>query len=154
MPLGIYFHIPFCKKKCNYCGFYSITDLSLEKNFIDALLTEIEYKKKILKQINDKYNQTTVFIGGGTPSLLSPENIIKIIKKIREYVVKIKEFTIEVNPESLTEDKLKIFRDTGINRISIGVQSFDDRILEFLGRPHRLKDVTKSLEMANKYFEC
>lgn len=153
MPFGIYFHIPFCRKKCNYCGFYSITDLNLENNFIDALLNEIEKKKEILKQLYYKYNEITAFIGGGTPSLMSSKNLIRFTNKIKEYKNRIIEFTIEVNPESLTEDKLKIYRDIGINRISIGIQSFDDKVLEFLGRPHRLKDAIKTLTIANKYFD-
>lgn len=153
MPFGIYIHIPFCKKKCNYCAFYSIRNSNLESDFTNALVKEIEEKKNILDSLYKKYQKVTIFIGGGTPTLLSTINLAKIIEKLYKYIDKVTEFTIEANPESLTEEKVKMYRSIGINRISIGIQSFDDKVLEFLGRPHRLNDSLNAFFIANKHFE-
>jgi oxygen-independent coproporphyrinogen-3 oxidase len=151
MTLGIYFHIPFCKSKCNYCGFYSITNQSLTDSFIDAILKEIDNKQKLLYELSQKHKKITIFFGGGTPTLLSVKDIKKLTDKLKNLMDKVIEFTIEANPESITEKKLKFYRSIGINRISIGVQSFDDKVLNFLGRPHRLKDAIKALEISKKY---
>lgn len=153
MSFGIYIHIPFCKKKCNYCAFYSITNLDHENAFTKALIKEIEDKRELIEQLYKKYKQITMFIGGGTPTLLTTKNLIKIIEKLNNYMDKVVEFTIEANPESLTEKKVMTYKRLGINRISIGIQSFDDDVLKFLGRPHRLKEALKAIEIANKHFE-
>lgn len=155
MPLGIYIHIPFCKSKCYYCGFYSITDISLENAYTKALLKEIEHKFAYFSHVIEKFKNITIFIGGGTPSFLSEENISLILEKILNQTKgkKILEFTIETNPESISEKKIKIYRSFNINRISLGLQSFDNKVLEFLGRPHSLETALKSYEILSKYFE-
>ncbi|MCX7770216.1 MAG: radical SAM family heme chaperone HemW [Proteobacteria bacterium] len=153
MTFGIYFHVPFCRSKCYYCGFYSITNLSLQDDYINALLKEIYNKKILIYELSKKYKKITIFLGGGTPTLLKLKNLEKILNSIKDFMDKVIEFTIEANPESVTKEKIEIYRSFGINRISIGIQSFDDDVLSFLGRPHRLKDSLKALEIAKKYFD-
>ena len=118
--MNTYIHIPFCTKKCNYCSFTSVDKLTLKNIYIDALLQEINhyYKKEL---------QNTIYIGGGTPSLLSIndfENILELFNYDKNT-----EITVEVNPESATKEYLKGLLSLGINRLSIGIQSFDDNIV-------------------------
>ena len=134
--LSIYVHIPFCKRKCNYCDFVSFggCDISLQKDYINALCKEIG----AFSLIAEEYKVVTVFIGGGTPSYIPAEYIGKILEKIREtFTVDDNcEITIEGNPDSLTRDKLILYRKYGINRLSIGLQSANDEMLNILGRIH------------------
>jgi|AntAceMinimDraft_17_1070374.scaffolds.fasta_scaffold00901_3 oxygen-independent coproporphyrinogen-3 oxidase len=134
---GIYIHIPFCKKKCNYCNFFSVTSLKNKPEFIDALLKEIEIQKNYLNKEIIK----TIYFGGGTPSLLSQDEINKIIDKLYKYhtIDKDAEITLEANPDDLTKNKIKKLKNTPVNRLSIGVQSFFDYDLTFLGRIHNAK---------------
>jgi oxygen-independent coproporphyrinogen III oxidase len=144
---GIYFHIPFCEKKCIYCDFYSIETnanhkIDIMHSFISSLVKEISLRKdEVLKS-----KPNTIFIGGGTPNVLPLsllEKILSVIYHTFYEPLDIVEYTIESNPEFITEDKLKLFSDYGINRISIGIQSFDDKALHILGR---LSDSNKNLE--------
>lgn len=132
---GIYLHIPFCKTKCIYCDFYSVTnkDDSIEK-FVTCLIKEIKLNKNRLS--NFKYD--TIFFGGGTPSVLTEKQLEKILNALYQFydINKDAEITLECNPGEINYEKLKYFRHIGINRLSIGFQSFNEKNLKFLGRLH------------------
>ncbi len=137
MEIGVYVHIPFCIKKCYYCDFVSYPNkFEMQKKYIKKLIEEIEDNKEKLK--NNEI--TTIYIGGGTPSSINPELIKNIINKICELGnVENKEnieITIEVNPGTVTKEKLQMYRDCGINRLSIGLQSTNNRLLKEIGRIH------------------
>lgn len=146
--MSIYIHIPFCNNICTYCDFCKII---YNKKYINNYLDSLE--KEIKTRYKDEFINT-IYIGGGTPSSLEDDelirlmNIIKIFKLNNDY-----EFTIECNIESITENKLRIMKEYGINRISIGVQSFDDKIIKLLGRRHNKKDVYNKIEIVKKYFD-
>lgn len=132
MP-GIYIHIPFCKKKCAYCDFYSVGYSNFTPDFSNLLIKELAlYKSYPEKEVK------TVYFGGGTPSLLPPDELKKILDAIFEQmeVNNDAEITLEVNPDDITNLLLKEYRTMGINRLSIGIQSFHDKELQFLGRRH------------------
>lgn len=139
---GLYIHIPFCKKKCPYCSFYSTTALDRIDEFAAALLTEMNLYRSLWRRFD------TLYIGGGTPSLLSIRHFDKILTHIRKtfHVVKDAEITVEINPADLNRHDLHALRQLGINRISIGVQSFDDDILFFLGRRHTVAQAHDVIE--------
>ena len=143
--LSIYFHFPFCQKKCNYCDFYSTATTEKEiYDYIDALSLELDfYREKI-----ESSNIETIYCGGGTPSILSVEQwhyfYEKVILKLD--IVRGTEFTIECNPESFTAEKAKAWHSFGVNRLSIGVQSFDDRELEVMGRIHNSQKAISVLD--------
>ena len=151
--MELYIHIPFCKKKCDYCDFYSI--MPCEKNNLET------YIPTLLKEITlagNKYGNrdiSTIFIGGGTPSLLTNAQLDSIFETLKKSfnLSKVEEITIESNPESITEVFLKHCKDLGINRISIGVQSLFDDNLKAVGRIHDKKTALESLKLANKYFD-
>ena len=132
---GIYLHIPFCKTKCIYCDFYSVTkrEDSIDE-FIDCLIKEIKLNQKTLKN----HTFDTIFFGGGTPSVLSAQQIEKILNQLDKFydLDKNIEVTLECNPGEINFEKLRDFRGLGINRLSIGFQSFNDSLLKFLGRLH------------------
>ncbi|MDR2836638.1 MAG: radical SAM family heme chaperone HemW [Bacteroidales bacterium] len=144
---GLYFHIPFCKKKCYYCDFYSSNNISLVNEFIVCLEKEILLKKNFL---SDKII-STIYFGGGTPSLLTINQLEKILNftfknfKFSAFV----EISIEVNPENASLDYLKELNNLKFNRISIGVQSLDDNILKFLNRHHSANTAIQSVLYAN-----
>lgn len=134
--LSLYVHIPFCKGKCNYCDFLSFggCGYSSQKQYITALCKEIE----AYKSIADEYVIKTIFFGGGTPSYIDASFIEMVMEKIGEVflVDGQAEITLEGNPDSLTKDKLTVYRKAGINRLSIGLQSANDTLLNMLGRVH------------------
>lgn len=137
MEIGVYMHIPFCIKKCYYCDFVSYPNkFEMQRKYIKKLIEEIEDNKEKLK--NNEI--TTIYIGGGTPSSINPELIKNIINKICEVGnVENKEnieITIEVNPGTVTKENLQMYRDCGINRLSIGLQSTNNRLLKEIGRIH------------------
>ncbi len=138
---GIYFHIPFCKTRCSYCDFYSTTDKNKVPELIKAELKEVESRKNYLSDEKVK----TIYFGGGTPSFISPWNIEKLINTVYENfkIDTNPEITIEVNPDDINSNKIKLYDKIGINRISVGLQSFNNNILSFINRRH---DVTKSLK--------
>lgn len=146
---GIYIHIPFCKSKCIYCDFYSVAgqDNKIEI-FVNALIREIE----TCPVDTTKWTFDTIFIGGGTPSLLNAQQMEKIISALdNKYDLnKIIEFTIEANPGEAPKDKLKDFYSFGINRLSIGVQSFKSELLQFLSRIHSTEDVFRTFQSARE----
>ncbi len=141
---GIYIHIPFCRKKCNYCDFLSFpAGDELKTNYIEALVRELH----LSEQINGKYEVDSVYIGGGTPSVLKPELMEKLLKAVNETfnLKKDCEFTVECNPGTLDKEKIRTFADGGVNRVSLGVQSLDEAHLKRLGRIHTRTDVFSSL---------
>ena len=142
---GIYIHVPFCRSKCTYCGFYSIVDFSLKDSFIEALTKEFELRSQIVKDRVFK----TIYIGGGTPSTLDPPDFLKIFDSLRKNykIADNAEITVEVNPESVSEDLIKILISEGVNRISMGVQSAVERELRLLGRIHDLKTAERAVKL-------
>ena len=134
---GLYIHIPFCKSKCVYCGFYSTVNQKTVEQYVSALEEEMTLRK------NETTGETihTVYFGGGTPSILQISQLQKIINSIKQHflVENNAEITIEANPEQLTAEYCKNLKSLGFNRISIGIQSFHDEILQFLGRKHTCK---------------
>lgn len=146
-PLSIYIHFPFCKKKCGYCHFFSLLENeSLKKRYFDALLTEIKLRESL---IHSPLNSiVSIYFGGGTPSLMTPDEIEKILSLLPHSPDC--EITLEANPKTLDLEKLKAFASCEINRISFGVQSFDDRLLQVLTREHSAKDAIIAIENALK----
>lgn len=132
MVKNAYIHIPFCKSKCRYCSFVSYPALELKEAYLKSLAAEISYFYE-----NEKLN--TLYFGGGTPSLLTPREFEKVIKLFN--TDDNTEITAELNPETLDYDYLRELKDCGINRISIGCQSFDDNILKITGRRHNSTQV-------------
>lgn len=132
---ALYIHIPFCDHKCIYCDFYSIITSDNIQSFLDALKKEIEYFSHIYSK--DRIF-TSIFFGGGTPSLMQPEYLQEIITQLKKYFLidDNAEITMETNPGTVDKNKLLKFREAGINRISIGIQSFDEDELKFLTRIH------------------
>jgi len=149
--MELYIHIPFCKSKCQYCDFISFKGCDeVILDYSKALIKEIELSSKEFS--NRTIN--TVYIGGGTPSYL-PEKVIKeiVIALNKSFdLSKVEEFTIECNPESITENKLKLFKSLGINRLSLGIQSLNDDNLKEIGRIHDRKTAIEKLKLAYKYF--
>ena len=143
--IGIYVHIPFCKKKCDYCDFISYCNKdNLIEKYVEAMKKEIESQ-------NIKPEITTIYIGGGTPSYIDSKYIIQIMNKIKEKNVSPNaEITIEVNPGTVTMEKLEDYRSCGINRISIGLQSTNNTLLKEIGRIHDFKQFLETYKMAKK----
>ena len=138
---ALYFHIPFCSQKCNYCDFLSFASNSeMKKKYVDYLIKEMA--------LYPKFKYDTVYFGGGTPSLLEYEDVERIIKKIE--IKPGAEVTMEVNPKTVNLEYLKKIRALGINRLSIGFQSFDDRFLKILGRIHSSKEAINTYLDARK----
>jgi len=131
MPLGLYIHLPFCRVHCTYCPFAVSTDIRLQDQYTEALIAEIDAR-------SNGECVDSVFFGGGTPSRTSRENLARVVAKLRERfeIDDGAEFSIEANPEDVTEDALAFWRSLGVDRISIGVQSFHDDELRPLGRVH------------------
>lgn len=140
---GIYIHIPFCKKKCIYCNFHISTNIILKKEMVSSLINEIILQKKFLYQKKIK----TIYFGGGTPSILEKIEIYNILNTIYNNFIISKnvEITIECNPDDINYDKFKFLYNIGINRISVGIQSFNDNDLKFMKRIHTSKDAYKSI---------
>jgi len=145
---GIYIHIPYCKKKCVYCDFYSVLSMETKDLFPDLVVKELTLRSEYL----DNKNIESIYFGGGTPSLLSAEQISKILDAIaKEFSVTRKaEITLEANPDDLSELLLRNLLELGINRLSIGVQSFRDDDLKFLGRRHNASLAENTIKWATK----
>jgi oxygen-independent coproporphyrinogen-3 oxidase len=143
-PPGLYLHVPFCHSKCTYCDFYSITDCNLIPDWLAAL-----EKEAALYQ--DRFGVfDTLYLGGGTPSLLNPGQLASLLESLRRgfSFSPDTEATLEANPDDLTPEKLRLYGDLGINRLSVGVQSFHDRELAFLGRRHSARQALAALDAA------
>ena len=139
---SLYIHVPFCAQKCEYCAFYSeASSGELINRYVAALVCELEI-------VADDLQPKTIFCGGGTPSLLNLrqwETILRAMEKLN--LLGAEEFTVECNPATVSADKAKLFRDFGINRISMGVQSLDEKLLDRLGRIHSREMVFKSFDV-------
>lgn len=145
--IGIYIHIPFCKKKCFYCDFTAFQNL---ESWIDSYFENLK-KEIILYQKNMNVEVDSIYIGGGTPTYVDYHYIIELVEILKNFdLSNVKEFTIEANPNSLTLEKLKAYKKLGINRISLGVQSFDDKVLKNIGRDHNKEIVLKDIENIRK----
>jgi putative oxygen-independent coproporphyrinogen III oxidase len=142
-PPGLYLHIPFCKSKCPYCDFYSTIDASLIPAFLDALDQEARHYR-------DKFPPfDSLYLGGGTPSLLNAAQLNALLASLRQHFLFAPdtEITLEANPDDLTAEKLRLFRDLGVNRLSLGAQSFDEAELRFLGRRHTARQTHAALDL-------
>ncbi len=140
---SLYLHIPFCLKKCNYCAFYSIPyDTEKVELFVSAIIKEMDLTHII------PHNIETIYIGGGTPSSLSVKYLGKIFENLFKLykIDKNVEFTVEINPGSITKEQIELFKSYGVNRISIGAQSFLDKELKFLNRIHNSKDIIATVK--------
>lgn len=147
--LGIYIHIPFCKKKCSYCDFKSFENINenIKKEYIEALIKEIQLTKN-----NSNYIVSTIYIGGGTPSFIDEKYIKEILQAIyKKWEIKPEvEITIEINPGTINKSKLEAYRMMGINRLSIGLQSTNDYLLKKIGRIHNYQDFLDTYILARK----
>lgn len=150
-PLAVYVHWPFCLAKCPYCDFNSHVRASIdEEAFADALLRELDgYADR-----TGPRDITSIFFGGGTPSLMSPQTVGRVLDKIaaRWQMTKGVEITLEANPTSVEAEKFKGFAQAGVNRVSLGVQALNDADLKALGREHSVDEALKAVELAGKYF--
>lgn len=140
MSQGIYIHIPFCKSRCKYCDFYSTTLLQRRQEYVEALIRE--YASYGPQEV------TTLYLGGGTPSVLEVEDIQRLVQAIA--TPDTVEITMEANPGDLTPDKLAALRQAGINRLSIGIQTFRNPLLHLLGRRHTAKQARQAVRWAQK----
>jgi oxygen-independent coproporphyrinogen-3 oxidase len=147
---GIYIHIPFCKQACYYCNFYFSTSLKKKEELLDCLIKEIELRKSELN--NDIIE--TIYFGGGTPSILSTQEINRLIEAVYSNfkVVDNPEITLEANPDDLSEEKIIELSKSKINRLSIGVQSFFEHDLKLMNRAHNSDEAIKCLQIATQYF--
>ncbi len=146
--LGIYIHIPFCKQKCFYCDFCSFANKNeMQGKYVETVINEI---KNITHK--EKYTVTTIYFGGGTPSILNPNYIKNILQEIKSSfeILDDAEITIEINPGTVNEEKLKKYKEYGINRLSIGLQSANDKILKKIGRIHDYKQFEETFFYARK----
>jgi oxygen-independent coproporphyrinogen-3 oxidase len=148
---GIYVHIPFCKQACTYCNFHFTTSLRRKNELVAALLSEIELRKHYL----DKDCIETIYFGGGTPSLLDIQDFELLVQKLLSTfsVTSPVEITIETNPDDIHEAKLKEWKAAGVNRLSVGIQSFFEEDLRWMNRAHTAEQALHSLELAIKYFD-
>lgn len=146
-PFGIYIHIPFCRKKCGYCAFRSeVLRKAVPEAFVRALCSEI-------RDFQGPDESSTIFLGGGTPSLLGAKDLECILASLYErFYLQDPEITIEVNPDDVTPEKADAWRILGINRVSLGVQSFDDDTLRFLGRRHDALSAKKAARIIAERF--
>jgi len=144
---GIYIHIPFCKQACSYCDFYFLTRRELKPLFLNGLIKEIHQQSGVARGTPVE----TLYIGGGTPSLLSANDIEQILEALdSSFNMKIREFTFECNPDDVSPEYLEDLKSLGVNRISIGIQSFNERILSFMNRAHTREQAVKALELIRK----
>ncbi|MBO5855017.1 MAG: radical SAM family heme chaperone HemW [Bacteroidales bacterium] len=141
---GIYIHIPFCKSKCAYCNFFSLASESKIQDYVEALKKEIIARKTYLGNEIVK----TIYFGGGTPSLLSVKNIEEIINLLNKNyeIVSSPETTLEINPDTIDREKMSSLKQVGINRMSVGIQSFHDDDLKYLGRRHDSRHAMQVLD--------
>ena len=147
---GIYLHIPFCRQACHYCNFHFSTSLKLKNEFVEALLKEIKLQKNYLplETVN------TIYFGGGTPSLLTQEELSAILQALHQQftVAADAEITLEANPDDISEQKLQAWKQIGVNRLSMGVQSFFEEDLRWMNRAHTAQQAIDNLQLAIQYF--
>lgn len=147
MAPGLYVHVPFCRRKCPYCDFFSVPGPSLVPGYVEALREEIRRCKGSLAACD------TLYVGGGTPSLLPLGLLDRILSDLTGTFAfeEDQEWTIEANPEDLAPERVASFRAMGFHRLSVGVQSFEDPVLRALGRPHRAVDIEQGLRCARRH---
>ncbi len=147
---GYYLHIPFCEKKCSYCDFYSLETTQHIDAFVETLLREITMRADDATDTSSTTPVTSVFFGGGTPSLLSPATLTRIVNHVRAHVAVAAnaEWTMECNPGTVTAETLQGYAAAGINRLSFGVQSFTASELEFLDRIHSADEASQAMSLA------
>jgi len=145
---GIYIHIPFCKKACHYCDFHFSTTLNLVDDVVDSIALEAKRMKSYISEPIE-----TIYFGGGTPSILNAKQLQKITESIfQHYTIKDSiEFTLEANPDDLTEGKIVFLKNIGVNRLSIGTQSFNENILAFLNRSHTAEQTLESVDLCQQH---
>lgn len=143
---GIYIHIPFCRQKCLYCDFYAVASQSKRALLVDSIIEEIDCQKEFLKGLP----VSTIYFGGGTPSTLTRDELSRILSKLYQLfnINTTAEITLEANPEDLTPDNLASLRSVGINRLSVGIQSFVDEHLLYFGRRHSAKEAIEAIKNA------
>ncbi len=145
--ISLYIHIPFCKEKCKYCDFLSFKNTEFAEEYKNALLNEIN-------AFDCDYAVKSIFIGGGTPSYIDENIIAEIMYVLKKFnIEKNAEITIEANPGTITENKLNVYRQNGINRISMGFQAWQNNLLKILGRIHTRYEFLKNYETVRKYFD-
>ena len=151
---GLYIHIPFCKSRCIYCAFYSTTAEQMKQAYVDAVCREMELRKAVYEKEGKDVGKTlaTVYLGGGTPSQLSPTQLQQLFDTIaRHYdVIDDAEITIECNPDDVTEAFAELLRSLPVNRVSMGAQTFDDDRLQFIHRRHTSEQVTTAIQRLRK----
>ncbi|QTV05533.1 radical SAM family heme chaperone HemW [Faecalibacter bovis] len=145
---GIYLHIPYCKQKCSYCDFHFSTNLNSKNELISSLLKEIELR---YQEINEPIE--TIYFGGGTPSILSNQELDSIFNKLNKHfdLSSVKEVTLEANPDDLTKEKLAYFQNTPINRFSIGIQSFFEEDLRLMNRAHNALEAENCIKLTQDF---
>jgi oxygen-independent coproporphyrinogen-3 oxidase len=144
---GIYIHIPFCKQACHYCDFHFSTNLDRKDQMVIAIIEELKLRNTYLKGMPVK----TIYFGGGTPSLLGADQIERILNAIHTfYPTELSEVTLEANPDDLSRENLFSWKSLGIDRLSLGIQSFDDSILKFYNRAHSASESKNAIENARK----
>ena len=148
---GIYIHIPFCKKACHYCNFHFSTKLDLVDTMTEVIIKELDQRHSYLNTSGIE----TIYFGGGTPSVLSAESIDNILSAIKKYyaLTDSAEISLEVNPDDISTSYLSALKDIGINRLSIGVQSFYQKELEFMNRSHDAEQALQSIIDIKNYFD-
>jgi len=150
--IGIYIHIPFCVSKCAYCDFYSLPQErhgdEIREQYVSALIRQFEWAKKKYGELS----ASSVFIGGGTPTTLKSEQLVRLITSLKNTfeLTRDCEFTVEANPKTFDESKLKAVKLCGVNRLSIGIQSSNENELNLLGRIHTFDDAKKAFEITRK----
>lgn len=155
---GLYIHIPFCRQKCFYCDFPSFAGRekkidrylqALEQEF--ALLRQRLYQKDNVRDTESKFAPQTIYIGGGTPTALNAHQLKKLLEIVQKYVAvgEAEEFTVEMNPGTVDREKLLLLQQAGVNRLSVGVQSFDDNCLQKIGRIHTAQEAADTIELAH-----
>lgn len=146
---GIYIHIPFCRRACHYCNFHFSTSLKGKNDFLEALLKEIALQKDYLGHERVE----TIYFGGGTPSLLETGELLQIITAIRQHfeIDVAAEITLEANPDDITREKLASWKNAGINRLSIGIQSFFEEDLRWMNRAHSAQQARDCILLAQEY---
>lgn len=146
MMKAVYIHIPFCDHICSYCDFPKfLSSTNYQEKYLDSLKKEIDtnYKNELIE---------TIYIGGGTPSSLSLQDLKKLLDIVSVFKTNNLEYTFEANIESIDEDKLKILKEYGVNRISIGIETFNDKYLKYLNRNYKAKDIEPKIDLVKKYF--
>lgn len=145
---GLYIHVAYCRSKCKYCDFFSGGDRNADwSRYTDALIREL--KSRITE---NGCPFLTVYVGGGTPSLMPPAEFSRLAEAIRPYAMDAVEFTLEANPDDITEEMLRVWKESGVNRLSIGIQTFHDELLGAIGRRHNAETAEKAYLLSGNYF--